>query len=82
MKRNILTLLTGMALGSLLTGGAVAAGVMAEPSWQNIYVDGRQVHMTAYNIGGNNFVKLRKGGGIYPLLAGRRSGRQHRPVYG
>lgn len=59
MKRNILTLLTGMALGALLTGGAVAAGVMAEPSWQNIYVDGRQVHMTAYNIGGNNFVKLR-----------------------
>lgn len=59
MKRNILTLLTGMALGALLTGGAVAAGVMAEPSWQNIYVDGRLVHMTAYNIGGNNFVKLR-----------------------
>lgn len=59
MKRNILTLFTGMALGALLTGGAVAAGVMAEPSWQNIYVDGRQVHMTAYNIGGNNFVKLR-----------------------
>ena len=59
MKRNILTLLTGMALGALLMGNAVAAGVMAEPSWQNIYVDGRQVHMTAYNIGGNNFIKLR-----------------------
>lgn len=59
MKRNILTLLTGMAFGALLTGGAVAAGVMAEPSWQNIYVDGRQVHMTAYNIAGNNYVRLR-----------------------
>lgn len=59
MKRNILTLLTGMALGAVLTGGAVAVGITAEPSWQNIYVDGRQVHMTAYNIGGNNFVRLR-----------------------
>lgn len=59
LKRDMGMMLTGMALGALLTGGAVAAGVMAEPSWQNIYVDGRQVQMTAYNIAGNNYVKLR-----------------------
>lgn len=58
-KRDLGTLAAGMALGAVLTGGAAAAGVMAEPSWQNIYVDGRQVQMTAYNIAGNNFVKLR-----------------------
>ncbi|MCI9120225.1 MAG: CAP domain-containing protein [Oscillibacter sp.] len=59
LKRDMGMMLTGMALGVLLTGGAVAAGVMAEPSWQNIYVDGRQVQMAAYNIAGNNYVKLR-----------------------
>ena len=52
-------MLTGLALGAVLAGSAAAAGVMAEPSWQNIYVDGQQVHMTAYNIAGNNYVKLR-----------------------
>lgn len=58
-KKNIVTLLAGMALGAALTGGAAAAGILAEPSWSPIYVDGRQVQMTAYNISGNNFVKLR-----------------------
>ena len=57
-KRDLGTLAAGMVLGAVLTGGAAAAGVMAEPSWQNIYVDGHQVHMTAYNIAGNNFIKL------------------------
>lgn len=58
-EKNVALLLTGMALGSALCGGAVAAGVVAEPTWQPIYVDGQQVSMTAYNIGGNNYVKLR-----------------------
>ena len=58
-KKNIVTLLAGMALGAALTGGAAAAGILAEPSWSPIYVDGRQVQMTAYNIAGNNYVKLR-----------------------
>lgn len=58
-KRDMSMMLTGMALGAVLTGGAVAAGVMAEPAWSPIYVDGQQVHMTAYNIAGNNYVKLR-----------------------
>ena len=51
----------GILCGAMLFGGAtaVAAGVTAEPTWQNIYVDGEQVSMTAYNIAGNNYVKLR-----------------------
>ena len=51
-KKDNGTLLTGMALGAVLTGGAVAAGVTAEPAWFPIYVDGQQVRMTAYNIAG------------------------------
>ena len=56
--KNAATLLTGMVLGASLVGGA-AASIVAEPTWQNIYVDGQQVSMTAYNIAGNNYVKLR-----------------------
>ena len=51
----------GILCGAMLFSGAtaVAAGITAEPTWQNIYVDGKQVSMTAYNISGNNYVKLR-----------------------
>ena len=61
MKQKILTLLAGIVLGAALFGGAsaVAAGITAQPSWSPIYVDGKQVQMTAYNILGSNFVKLR-----------------------
>lgn len=58
-KRDMGMMLAGLALGAMLTGGAVAAGITAEPAWPPIYVDGRQVQMTAYNIAGNNYVKLR-----------------------
>lgn len=58
-KRDMSMILTGLALGALLTGGAVAAGITAEPAWSPIYVDGQQVQMEAYNINGNNYVKLR-----------------------
>jgi uncharacterized protein YkwD len=57
-KQNITAMVTGMAIGASLVGGA-AAGVVAEPTWQKIYVDGQQVSMTAYNIAGNNYVRLR-----------------------
>lgn len=58
MKRS--SFLAGFLCGVLCFGGAPAlAAVTAEPSWQPIYVDGEQVEMTAYNIGGSNFVKLR-----------------------
>lgn len=57
--KNIALILTGMVLGTALTGGAVAAGLVAEPTWNPIFVDGVQVEMEAYRIGGNNYVKLR-----------------------
>ena len=57
--KNIALILTGMVLGTTLTGGAVAAGLVAEPTWNPIFVDGVQVEMEAYRIGGNNYVKLR-----------------------
>ena len=51
----------GILCGAMLFSGATAAaaGITAEPTWQNIYVDGKQVSMTAYNIAGSNYVKLR-----------------------
>lgn len=57
-KRTITAMVTGMVIGASLVSEA-AAGIVAEPTWQKIYVDGRQVSMTAYNIAGNNFVRLR-----------------------
>lgn len=61
MKKEILLMTTGIFAGTLLchSGGAAAAGTVAEPSWQPIFVNGEQVQMEAYNIHGNNFVKLR-----------------------
>ena len=55
-------MLAGIVLGAALFGGGTAlasSGVMATPSTQAIYVDGQRVNMTAYSIGGNNYVKLR-----------------------
>ena len=57
-KQSITAMITGVVIGASLVGGA-AAGVVADPTWQNIYVDGQQVSMTAYNIAGNNYVRLR-----------------------
>lgn len=61
MKQRIVTLLIGMILGMALLSGGYAAGtaLTASFSTQPIFVDGVQVHMTAYQIGGNNYVKLR-----------------------
>ena len=61
MKKEILLMTTGIFVGTLLChgGGAAAAGTVVEPSWQPIFVNGEQVQMEAYNIHGNNFVKLR-----------------------
>ena len=51
----------GILCGAIMFSGATAAaaGITAEPTWQNIYVDGKQVSMTVYNIAGSNYVKLR-----------------------
>lgn len=61
MKHRTLIFLSGLICGIMFFGGtaAVAAGIVAQPSWSPIYVDGRQVSMTAYNIAGNNYVRLR-----------------------
>ena len=62
MRKQILSMLTGMVIGAALTGGsiAVAAGITAEPTWQPIFVDGQQVEMEAYNIAGHNYVVRRE----------------------
>ena len=60
-KREItmmgLGVLTGLAL--LPAAKAGVATLTATPSAQPIFVDGQRVSMTAYAIGGNNYVKLR-----------------------
>ena len=58
-KKAITAMVTGMAIGAALVSEA-AAGIVAEPTWQKIYVDGRQVSMTAYNIAGNNYAAGRR----------------------
>ena len=62
MKR--LQFLMGFLCGALLIGGftsvaSAASGIMATLSSHTVYVDGQQVSMTAYALGGNNYVKLR-----------------------
>ena len=52
-KKNITAMVTGMVIGAALVSEA-AAGIVAEPTWQKIYVDGQEISMTAYNIAGNN----------------------------
>lgn len=62
MKQKIMLLLAGVVLGMALVsaGPAAASNVLtAVPSSQAVYVDGQRVSMTAYNIGGANYVKLR-----------------------
>ena len=58
MKKKAFAL--GILCGAILFTGATAtaAGITAEPTRQNIYVDGRQASMIAYNIAGSNYVKL------------------------
>lgn len=61
MKKGF-SFLAGIIIGATLFGGttAVAAsGILATLSSHPIYVDGQQVSMEAYNINGNNYVKLR-----------------------
>lgn len=61
MRKQIFTLLTGIFIGAVITGGASAytAGILAERSTNRIYVNGQEVQMEAYTINGNNYVKLR-----------------------
>ena len=61
MRKQILSMMAGVLIGTTLFAPqpTQAAGMIAEPTWQPIYVDGQQVAMEAYNIAGHNYVKLR-----------------------
>lgn len=62
MKNKTLTFVMGLLCGMvLLSSGYAAASTIlsAMPSSQPIFVDGLQVQLEAYEIHGNNFVKLR-----------------------
>ncbi len=62
MRQKIFTLLAGMALGMAIVSGGSAVpptALTATPSSQTFYIDGQQTAMTAYLIGGSNYVKLR-----------------------
>lgn len=52
MKKQILTMFTGLFIGAIITGGAsaYAAGILAERSNHRIFVDGQEVQMKAYGI--------------------------------
>lgn len=59
--------LTGFLCGAFLFAGftsvaSAGSGIMATISDQAVYVDGVQVTMNAYLIGGSNYVKLRDAG--------------------
>ena len=64
MKKTIVTAICAAALtvSSLPAAGAVSATVTATPTrnlGQSVYVDNTRVYPTGYNIGGNNYFKLR-----------------------
>ncbi len=60
-KREAIFMGIGILAGLALSGPAAqaATSITAKLSTQPIYVDGQRVSMTAYSIGGNNYVRLR-----------------------
>jgi len=61
-KKNAALVLTGVLVGTILTGPAVHAAeeyFKAYRSNQAIYLDGQQIQLEAYAINGSNYVKLR-----------------------
>ena len=48
--------LSGFLLGMVLFGSssALASGIWAEKSSQNVLADGKKINIEAYNINGNN----------------------------
>ena len=60
-KGTAITFAVGVFVGLTLCGSAaqVTTNLTATLSNQPVYVDGQRVSMTTYQIGGNNYVKLR-----------------------
>lgn len=60
-RKEIALAAAGILAGIAVSGPAAqaAASLMANPSSQRFYLDGQQITLTAYEIGGSNYVKLR-----------------------
>ncbi len=60
-KREAVFMGLGILAGLALSGPAVQAAdyITARPSSQTFYINGQQTTITAYAIGGNNYVRLR-----------------------
>lgn len=61
-KRKEIALVTASILAGIAVSGPAAqavAGLMANTSSQKFYLDGQRISLTAYEIGGSNYVKLR-----------------------
>lgn len=59
--KEVSLVLAGVLVGTAIAGpGAnAAAGILAERSANEVYVNGQRVELEAYSIGGHNYVKLR-----------------------
>ena len=60
-RKEIALVAAGILAGIAVSGPAAqaVAGLMANPSSQKFYLDGQRISLTAYEIGGSNYVKLR-----------------------
>ena len=60
-RKEIALVTAGILTGIAISGPATqaAAGLMANPSSQKFYLDDLRISLTAYEIGGSNYVKLR-----------------------
>lgn len=59
--KGTILIIAGVLTGLLFSGPATQAmaGLMANPSTQQFYIEDRRVDLEAYEIGGSNYVKLR-----------------------
>ena len=59
--KKFFTFGAGVLVGAVMfgSGAAIAAGIIANPTQSRVFVNGAEVKLEAYNIGGNNFFKLR-----------------------
>ena len=58
-RKEIALAASGIILGAAIAAPTVGSVLTAQQSSQRIYVNGQQVQIEAYSIGGNNYCKLR-----------------------